>query len=136
MPWRLLVEECVPNMTQMKQKGTYGFFSQANIGFTPLSYTRKHKTHTSRFCGDFGSKAAFVILDCYNTIVFFKKCNRFFQKKIGGIFWYWCFYPHRLSIFTFYIFLHKSLHTSRVSVALKEQPTPKLTNYILYEYSN
>ena len=36
----------------------------------------------------------------------------------------------------FVYFLHKSLHTSRVSVVLKEQPTSKLTNNILYEYSN
>ena len=35
---------------------------------------------------------------------------------------------HKLQyiIFTFFIYLHNSLHTSRVSIILKEQPTPKL----------
>ena len=45
--------------------------------------------------------------------------------------------PYSYSLYYLCIFLrHKSLHTSRVSVALKEQPTPRLTNNISYEYSN
>ena len=50
----------------------------------PLPYTRRPKTPTSGCCGDFWSKAVFLIFACGNTN---KSCINFFLQKVLGIFW-------------------------------------------------
>ena len=98
MAWGLLVKEHILNIgLQIHNQKCIRFFQPTKIELTSLPSARKRKTHTSRCCGDFGSKDAFLIL-AYNDKNFQQKKGApvsLFKKNYSVFFWYWCFYANR-----------------------------------------